>query len=95
MTPDFADAPEVSVRPSDLKVVSVEGETVNVSCRVDSHPPASVVWRHQDTGDVVSSNHRLFLPTISRTRAGRYICEATNNIGSSQSEETMVEVKCE
>ena len=73
----------------------MEGETVNVSCSVDSSPPASVVWRHEDTGDVVSSGHRLLLTAISRTRAGRYICEATNSIGSSQSQEILVDVKCE
>ena len=51
---------------------------VNVSCSVDSSPPASVVWRHEDTGDVVSSGQHLLLTAISRTRAGCYICEATN-----------------
>ena len=73
----------------------MEGETVNVSCSVDSSPPASVVWRHGDTGDVVTSGHRLHLTAISRTRAGRYICEATNSIGSSQSQEILLDVKCE
>ena len=68
---------------------------MNVSCSVDSSPPASVVWRHEDTGDVVSSGHRLLLTAISRTRAGRYICEATNSIGSSQSQEILLDVKCE
>ena len=53
------DPPEVSLRPSDLSLVAVEGETVNVSCSVDSSPPASVVWRHEDTGDVVSSGQHL------------------------------------
>lgn len=75
--------------------MAVEGETVNVSCSVESNPPASVVWRHGDTGDVVISGPRLLLAAISRTRAGRYICEATNTIGSSQSQEMLVDVKCE
>ena len=68
---------------------------MNVSCRVDSSPPASVVWRHGDTGDVVTSGHHLLLTAISRSRAGRYICEATNTVGSSQSQEILVDVKCE
>ena len=68
---------------------------MNVSCSVESNPPASVVWRHGDTGDVVTSGHRLLLTAISRARAGRYICEATNTIGSSQSQEISVDVKCE
>ena len=38
------------MRPSDLQVSAVEGDTVSVLCSVDSNPPASVVWRHQDTG---------------------------------------------
>ena len=75
--------------------MAVEGETVNVSCSVDSSPPASVVWRHEDTGDVVSSGHRLLLTAISRTRAGRHICEATNSIESSQSPEILLDMKCE
>ena len=75
--------------------MAVEGETVNVSCSVESNPPASVVWRHGDTGDVVISGPRLLLAAISRTGAGRYICEATNTIGSSQSQEMLVDVKCE
>ena len=68
---------------------------MNVSCQVESSPPASVVWRHGDTADVVTSGHRLLLTAISRARAGRYVCEATNTIGTSQSQEILVDVKCE
>ena len=83
------------MRPSDLQVSAVEGDTVSVLCSVDSNPPASVVWRHQDTGDILSNSHQLLLSTISRTRAGRYVCEASNRIGSSESQETVIDVKCE
>ena len=90
-----ADGPTVTVRPEDLSISAVEGETVSVECSVTSSPAASVVWRHQETGDVLSHTSRLLLPAIPRTRAGRYVCQASNEIGSSQSQETLIDVKCE
>ena len=85
----------MSVRPEDREVSAVEGETVSLECLVSSSPAASVVWRHQETGDILSHSQQLHLPAISRSRAGRYVCQATNKVGTSQSEETQIEVKCE
>ena len=44
---------------------------------------------------VVSATNILELPAISRNKAGRYVCEATNSLGTTQSEETLIDVKCE
>ena len=68
---------------------------MNVSCHVSASPPATVTWRHLNSGQVVSLTRVLELPAISRTKAGRFVCEATNILGTTQSEETLIDVKCE
>ena len=80
---------------SQREITTVEGGAVNVSCHVSASPPATVTWRHLNSGQVVSLTRVLELPAISRTKAGRFVCEATNILGTTQSEETLIDVKCE
>ena len=91
----FSDSPEVTLDASQREISTVEGGTVNVTCHVSANPPASVTWRHLNSGQVVSLTHILELPAISRNKAGRFVCEATNSLGTTQSEETLIDVKCE
>ena len=91
----FSVSPEVTLDASRREISTVEGGTVNVTCHVTANPPASVTWRHLNSGQVVSLTNTLELPAISRNKAGRFVCEATNSLGTTQSEETLIDVKCE
>lgn len=91
---NISDSPQVEVDSSKLKVSTVEGGSVDLSCHVDANPPASVSWRHLNSGQVVSYSAQLALPSISRTKSGRYVCEASNDLGHTQSEEAVIDVKC-
>lgn len=37
----------------------------------------------------------LVLASVSRARAGSFVCEATNSLATSQSSEAVIDVKCE
>ena len=76
------------------EVSTIEGGTVSLNCKVDSNPASTVTWRHLNSGQIVSYDHQLMMASISRTKAGRYVCEANNIHGNKQSEEAVIDVKC-
>ena len=65
----------MSIEKSQMRVTTIEGGSANISCHVDSNPPASISWRHLNSGQTVSYSSQLHLPSISRVKAGRYVCE--------------------
>ena len=73
---------------------TIEGGTVSLNCKVESNPASTVTWRHLNSGQIVSYDHQLMMASISRTKAGRYVCEANNIHGNKQSEEAVIDVKC-
>jgi len=88
---DIQYAPEVSLDQSEVS--TIEGGTVSLNCKVDSNPASTVTWRHLNSGQIVSYDHQLMMASISRTKAGRYVCEANNIHGNKQSEEAVIDVK--
>jgi len=90
---DIQYPPEVSVAPGQLHTSVLEGGSVNLSCEVAANPPAVVSWRHLNTGQVVAHSAHLVLASVSRARAGSFVCEATNSLATSQSSEAVIDVK--
>ena len=44
---------------------------------------------------MVAHSAHLVLASVSRARAGSFVCEATNSLATSQSSEAVIDVKCE
>ncbi|XP_019644227.1 PREDICTED: hemicentin-2-like [Branchiostoma belcheri] len=73
--------PTVTVTPKSSRVM--EGESLNVTCHVDSNPPADVDWRkvgHALPFRVDNRGQVLHLDRVSSSDAGIYQCIAENGI---------------
>ncbi|XP_070550543.1 cell adhesion molecule CEACAM5-like [Ptychodera flava] len=61
----------------DGHLIHREGETVTLSCVVDSNPaPSEYTWTKD--GDTVSSESSFVIENVDRSHMGDYVCEATN-----------------
>ncbi|XP_066280899.1 kin of IRRE-like protein 1 isoform X1 [Branchiostoma lanceolatum] len=77
-------SPVVRIRSQSIR--ASEGETLDLSCDVDSNPPATVTWRKLGGDIPTNAENRggtLRLPTLDRTAAGVYQCQANNGIAPS------------
>ncbi len=56
----------------------VEGkDTMNLTCLVDSNPPAEIAWRRADSPAVVLATGRsLVIGPVNRADAATYSCQA-------------------
>ena len=88
----FTDAPLVSVSPAAPSYV--EGDTVEVTCAVDSEPLASVLWYRAGSGHIMSRQPLLRLDQVTREQAGEYVCSANNSVGTSQPDSVNIVVQC-
>ncbi|KAJ8258762.1 hypothetical protein COCON_G00177740 [Conger conger] len=78
-------APRASV-PEPLMVV-VEGQAVTLHCDAHGHPIPTITWsklRSPLPWKHKVVNNSLVLPSIGRQDSGQYICNATNNMGTSE-----------
>lgn len=84
-------APEVQVL-SDY-VHSGLGQTTNLTCIVHAYPPAEIRWLHKNMDQPISTSnrieikdgkhiHNLTVKNIHANDFGKYICLATNSLGS-------------
>ncbi|XP_061596217.1 neurotrimin isoform X2 [Cololabis saira] len=65
------------------EIVVNEGSNVTLMCQASGKPQPSVSWRLlSPSGDLVSDDEFLEIPSISRRRAGSYQCAAVNDIDS-------------
>lgn len=70
--------------PSNVTVVV--GEALRLSCQIDSQPPASLTWTHdqqplpQDDRYTTPFSGVLHIAEVQRTDAGFYRCQATNSV---------------
>ena len=86
--------PRVSVRSS-RDTLLAEGDSVTLSCDVDSNPPSSVSWRKLEKNTRYVSNEASFrINSVTRTSAGSYQCVAENELGLSQPETIVLDVQC-
>ena len=44
--------------------------------------------------NIIINEYSLVIQRVDRLSAGRYVCEATNSIGSGSSDEVQLNVKC-
>ena len=65
---------------------------MTVSCNASGTPPLMVSWVKVDGGERVNENELIFT-NISRSQAGEYRCEVSNECGNA-SETTTIEVQC-
>ena len=69
-----------------------EGGNVTVSCNASGTPPLMVSWIKVDGGERFNGSE-LVLTNISRSQAGEYRCEASNECGNA-SQTARIEVPC-
>lgn len=69
----------------------IEGEDVSLTCDVDAKPPVQNV-RWMRGGDFIQTTRTLSLRDVSLDDAGRYICQADNNLGHPGEAEVTVDV---
>ena len=82
--------------PSSIQPISdqnvTEGENLNLTCEASGTPPLAVSWIK--AGVQLTNEKVLQLTNISRSQAGDYRCEASNECGNS-SELVNINVQCE
>ena len=84
-------APEIEV--TEMFVHSQEGQDkVELVCNVHAHPSPNVIWERQG-GDMINndgrvkysnigSRHTLVIAPVTAKDFGKYVCKATNNLGT-------------
>jgi len=71
----------------------MEGYDLTVLCNASGIPPPMLTWIKVGGGDVSTNGSELVFTNSSRTQAGEYRCEASNECGNA-SETVTVEVQC-
>ena len=79
-----------SIQPIQNKTAT-EGDNVTLSCNASGIPPPMVSWFKADGQRIDQSE--LVLRNISRSEAGEYRCEASNECGNA-SETATIDVQC-
>lgn len=77
--------PRIEIRPATNLTVS-GGDTVNLTCAVIAgNPTPTVVWERKGNKPFNSSSDGvLVIAAITGDTQGKYICKATNILGSTQ-----------
>ncbi|XP_063605613.1 protogenin B-like [Penaeus indicus] len=76
------------LKPSNVSVV--EGESVRLTCQIDSEPPATFTWTldqqplPQDDRYATFNSGVLHINGVQRTNAGIYRCLATNSVAGKE-----------
>lgn len=77
--------PKIVIMPA-RKLTVTGGETVVFKCVVKAgNPPPAVVWEREENEPLNSSNDGiLVISRVSGDSQGKYICKATNALGSTE-----------
>nr|XP_045593468.1 lachesin-like [Procambarus clarkii]XP_045593469.1 lachesin-like [Procambarus clarkii] len=99
---DVVVPPDIIDRESSGDLVIREGDDVTLTCRARGHPTPGVVWRREDSQDVVLEEGRtvgevvgdtLTMKKVSRLQMGSYLCIAHNGVPPSVSKRTHLTVQ--
>ena len=80
-----------SIQPTKKQTI-MEGDDLTVVCNASGIPPPMVTWI-KVVGDMTINGSELVFTNISRSEAGEYRCEASNECGNA-SEVATIEVRC-
>ena len=80
-----------SIQPIEKQTV-MEGDDLTVVCNASGIPAPMVTWIKVG-GDMTINRSELVFTNISRTQAGEYRCEASNECGNA-SETARIFVQC-
>ena len=80
-----------SIQPIEKQTV-MEGHNLTVVCNAPGIPAPMVTWIKVG-GDMTVNGSELVFTNISRSEAGEYRCEASNECGNA-SETATIEVQC-
>ena len=81
-----------SIQPIEKQTV-MEGDDLTVVCNAPGIPAPMVTWIKVGSDDMTTDGSELVFTNISRSEAGEYRCEASNECGNA-SETTTIEVQC-
>ena len=80
-----------SIQPIEKQTI-MEGRNLTVLCNASGIPAPMVTWIKVG-GDMTINGSELVFTNISRTEAGEYRCDASNECGNA-SEVATIEVEC-
>ena len=80
-----------SIQPIEKQTI-MEGDNLAVLCNKSGIPAPMVTWIKVG-GDMTINRSELVFTNISRSEAGEYSCEASNECGNA-SEVATIEVRC-
>ena len=80
-----------SIQPIEKQTI-MEGHNLTVVCNASGIPAPVVTWFKVGGGMTINGSELVFTNT-SRTQAGEYRCEASNQCGNA-SEVATIEVRC-
>ena len=80
-----------SIQPIEKQTI-MEGRNLTVVCNASGIPAPMVTWIKVG-GDMTINRSELVFTNISRTQAGEYRCDASNECGNA-SEVARIEVQC-
>lgn len=94
LIPLFLDPPSVKIETSPLENLEDEKDSVTLRCKVDSNPPAAILWRKEGLDGIFSPEQEIIFSPVTRHTAGLYSCTAENQLGMSKPDYVELDVKC-
>ncbi|XP_071749455.1 neurotrimin isoform X2 [Lepeophtheirus salmonis] len=94
--------PKIRTKEDQTDLVHREGENVTLECKASGHPPPLIVWRREDSENIMMMDGKkvnviesslLRLQKLSRLHMGNYLCVASNGIEPSASRKYRIRVQ--
>ena len=95
----ITDQPEFSVHPQNQ--TKIEGDDVTFNCSATGNSAPTFRWTKDgsvltpaSTISLSSDSKQLTITNVTREDSGQYVCEATNNVTTVQSDSATLNVHC-
>jgi len=85
--------PSVKIETSPLDNLEDQKEQATLRCKVDSNPPAAILWRKEGLEGIFSPEQEIVFSPVTRHTAGLYSCQAENQLGMSKPDYVELNVK--